>query len=89
MEFTYNTFSVSWPMSSICPLFIGSFALNMVYSLLAIWRMNRVNLRIPLVIVFLFPYYLLTLTFFVIPLLLELNPLKAKGGHVNIWEKNR
>ncbi|MBD3388660.1 MAG: glycosyltransferase [Candidatus Altiarchaeales archaeon] len=89
LQFIYNTLSGVWPMTPIFPYFIVSYILNMLYNFLSVERIGRLNLRILLVIFFLFPYYLLTLVYFVLPFLLEVLPWTRMGGHINIWEKNR
>jgi len=89
LEFTHKTLAGIWPMSWIFPLFLASYVLNMFYSFLAVVRVSKVNIRLPFVLFFLFPYYLLTLIFFIYPLLLEVNPATRMSGHINVWEKNR
>ncbi len=89
LEFTYNTLAGVWPVTATFPLFAVSYVINVFYSLLAVAKMGKFTPRVFLVLFFLFPYYLLTLVFFIYPFLYELNPFKQVGGHVNIWEKNR
>lgn len=92
IEFVRNTVSGVWPMSPSFPYFLASYVLIQGYDVIAAIRMTGLRPRlliVPPVLFFFFPYYLFTLTFFIYPLLLELNPLRRRDSHVNIWEKVR
>jgi len=89
LEFIYNDLTGVWQMSPTFPFFLASYLLMQTYTLLAIWRMAGIDVRVVAAWCFFFPYYLFTVVFFIFPMLLELNPMTRRGGHVNIWEKNR
>jgi len=88
-EYIYKVFTGVWEMNWIFPLFLYSFLFNQAYSLLSIHKMAKLNIRVVFAIMFLFPYYLFTLLFFIYPLLIELSPFRRGSDHVNIWEKQR
>ncbi|MFH1055124.1 MAG: glycosyltransferase family 2 protein [Candidatus Altiarchaeota archaeon] len=89
IEFIYNDLTGVWPMAPSFPFFLASYVVLIAYTLLAIRKMAGFDLRVIAAFFFFFPYYMFTVIFFILPLILELNPLTRMRGHINIWEKNR
>jgi cellulose synthase/poly-beta-1,6-N-acetylglucosamine synthase-like glycosyltransferase len=89
VQYIYNVLTGVWARPENFGWFLASYVITQSYALLAARKITGLNLRVLFVLCFFFPYYLFTMLFFVIPLLLELNPLTAMKGHINIWEKNR
>ncbi len=90
IELSFNVFRGVWQAQWTFPYLIVAVALNYFYNLLAMVKLDKVSLRLIAVTCFFFPYYIFTLSFFIYPILLEMNPLKRRlNSHINIWEKNR
>jgi cellulose synthase/poly-beta-1,6-N-acetylglucosamine synthase-like glycosyltransferase len=89
LEFIRNVLTGVWEAPATFPVFLISYVLTYTYHLTAVKKMDGLKLKTLFGLFFFFPYYLFTLTFFVYPFLLELNPLTRMGGHINVWEKNR
>ncbi len=88
-RYVFKVYTGVWEADWLFPLFLYSFLFNQAYGILSIMRLGRLNYRIVFAMIFLFPYYLFTLVFFIYPLIVELSPFRSGGGHVNIWEKNK
>ncbi|MFC2163068.1 glycosyltransferase [Candidatus Altiarchaeota archaeon] len=87
IEYSYNTITGVYPMTSVFILCFTSFILGMSYNLLSIIRYSRLNIRHLFVIFFNFPYSIFALIVFTFPILLEFNPLGRKKDLVNVWDK--
>jgi cellulose synthase/poly-beta-1,6-N-acetylglucosamine synthase-like glycosyltransferase len=88
-QYIYNVMTGVWAKPDNFGWFLASYVITQSYALLAAKKVTGINLRILFALCFFFPYYLFTMLFFIFPILLELNPLTAMRGHINIWEKNR
>jgi hypothetical protein len=89
IQFIYNVMAGVWERPANFSWFLASYVITQSYALYAANKITGISLRVIFALCFFFPYYLFTMLFFIIPLLLELNPLTAMKGHINIWEKNR
>ncbi len=87
MEYAFNSFTGVYPMDAIFILCFLSFIIGMAYTILSLAKFPGVNWRHFLAIAFYFPYSLLCLTFFLLPLFYELYPWRKKDSAVNIWNK--
>lgn len=88
-EYIHKVYSGVWQPDWLFPLFLYSFIFSQAYHLLSIRRVGIISHRLIFSMLFLFPYYLFTLLFFIYPLMSELSPFKKRRAHVNIWEKTR
>ncbi|HHQ44645.1 MAG TPA: glycosyltransferase family 2 protein [Candidatus Altiarchaeales archaeon] len=89
VKFIHNTLTGAWTMAWTFPIFLMSWSLTNIYNIIAIKKMRRARLKVFLTLIFFFPYFLFTLSFYTLPFFAEINPFKKRAGHVNIWEKNK
>ncbi|MFH1402871.1 MAG: glycosyltransferase [Candidatus Altiarchaeota archaeon] len=87
VEYSYNTLTGVYPMTTVFIFCFTSFLLGLSYNLLSILRWTRITWRHLLAIFFFFPYSIMALIAFITPLILELNPFSKRKENINIWEK--
>jgi len=87
LEYSYKTFTGQWAMSTIFPLIVATFTLNMIYNMLALQKMHAFTLKNFFVILFFFPYSLYVLSMYILPLFREILVSRKKDENVNVWTK--